>query len=149
MSRDWLAFWQTYRRRTGTLTWRLATSNDLQAVRRLRNITERFIGKPQRGVSLFEKPVLLALVAENEQGKIVDTVYVEMQVEIVKVAATRKGMEEGAVLEDDIEMWLRDLGFKTVWATTMNRLKGNMTPTFMRLGFKCLDGMLSVWRRRL
>lgn len=129
--------------------WRLAVPDDLPAIRRLRSISERFLGKPQRVLSLFEKPVLLALVAENAGGKIVDTLYVEMQVELIKTSCSGKGFEESAALEADLEHWLRDLGFRTIWVTTMPRLKPKMAPTLKGLGLKCLDGLVSVWRRRL
>lgn len=147
--RDWTEFWFGYRKKTGDLTWRLARPADIPGIRKLRNVTERFLGKPQRDVSLFEKPVLLALVAENERGIIVDCLYVEAQVEVVKIAASRKGMEEAAELEQDVEEWLRHVGYRTVWATTMPRLKNAMAGTFQKLGFKCLDTVMSVWRRRL
>ena len=149
MEMNWAQFWHNYERRTGALTWRIATPADLPAIRRLRSVVERFLGKPQRSLSLFEKPVLLALVAENANGKIVDAVCVEMAVEIIKVSCTEKGAEEVAALEDDLYHWLRDLGFQTVWAATMPRMKSRMAVLFERVGFKCLDGVMSCWRRRL
>ena len=40
-------------------------------------------------------------------------------------------------------------GFRSVWANNIPRLKKAMEGLFSRLGFECLDGALSVWRRRL
>jgi hypothetical protein len=146
---DWTQFWHDYRRTTGTLTWRLATPVDLPAIRRLRSITERFLGKPQRDLSLFRFPVLLALVAENERGVIVDCLFLEAQVEVVKTSCSRKGLEESAGLEEDLLHWLRAKGFRTLWVTTIPRLRDRMAQVLGMAGFKCLDGVMSVWRRRL
>ena len=83
-------FWRGFSKCTGRLTWRLATADDLGSINRLKNVSERFLGQPQRNPSLFRMPVLLALVAENEQGKIVDCIYLEAQVELVNYKGTER-----------------------------------------------------------
>lgn len=142
-------YWKGYKRVTGELSWRLATPDDLPAIRRLRNVAERFLNKPQRNPGLFERPVLLALVAENSRGKIVDLVYVEAQVEIVKMALTAVGFQESIALEEDLAPWLRGLGFKTAIVTTNQTLKGKMEQRLKSAGFMCMDALLSCWKRRI
>jgi hypothetical protein len=149
MDMIWSEYWREFRKTTGRLTWRLATSADLPAIRRLRNVSERFLQQPQRNPSLFDLPVLLALVAENEKGKIVDAVYLEIQVELIKMACTRSGAEEGLALEEDIALWLKSIGFKSVLATTSVGLKERMTPILEKLGFRPVPPSLSYWKRRL
>ena len=146
---NYSAFWKDYRKTTGTLTWRLATPDDLPAIRRLRNISEWFLKQPQRNPTLFDLPILLTIVAENQRGQIVDALYVEAQIELVKMACTAKGFEESAGLEEDLSRWLKDIGFKTVHLTTPLNLKEKMRAIAEKLGFKCQDDLFSYWKRRL
>ena len=141
--------WKNFRKVTGRLTWRLATPNDLPAIRRLRNVTERFLKQPQRNPQLFSLPVLLSLVAENEHGRIVDLVYVEAHVEVVKVACSAVGLEESFALDEDLSAWLRSIGFRTALVTTNHRLKPRMADELKAAGFKCMDALFSHWKRRI
>ena len=65
-------FWKDYRKVTGSLRWRLATPDDLPRIRRIKNVSERFLNQKQKNLPLFDPPVLLTLVAENAQGRIMD-----------------------------------------------------------------------------
>lgn len=141
-------FWRDYRKTTGRLTWRLAVPNDLSAIRRLRNVSERFLQQPQRNPSLFDLPVLLTLVAENERGKLVDCIYVEAQVEIIKMACTESGAVESAGLEEDLSLWLKSLGFRSVLAVTSNPTK-RMDAILEKLSFRKMPLNLVFWKRRL
>ena len=142
-------FWRGFSKCTGRLTWRLATADDLGSINRLKNVSERFLGQPQRNPSLFRMPVLLALVAENERGKIVDALYLEAQVELVKLACTAESLTELAGLEEDLSKWLRSIGIRTVLATTLAGPKGKMSSTLHRLGFKACEGVFSYFKRLL
>jgi hypothetical protein len=142
-------FWRGYSKCTGRLTWRLATPVDLPAIRRLRTISERFLGQPQRNAPLFSMPVLLTLVAENERGKIVDCVFLEAQVEIAKMACTAESLTELGGLEEDLSKWLRTIGIRTVLATTLAGPKGKMARALDGLGFKCCERVWTYWRRLL
>ena len=146
---DWIEHWRGWSRCTGKLLWRAAEPQDLPAIRRLQNVAERFMHHPQRRPSLFDLPVLLALVAENEHGKIVDCLYIEAQVEVVKMSCSATGLEESDKLQDDLAPWLRSLGFRTALATTPPELKEQMTPGLLRSGFRCLDKAFSYWGRWL
>lgn len=144
---DWIEHWRGWSRCTGKLLWRAAEAKDLPAIRRLQNVAERFSGVPQRRPNLFDLPVLLTLVAEDQNGKIIDALYLEAQVEIVKLASTAAGFEESEKLQNDLVPWLRSLGFRTCLATTPHQLKEKMTPGLLLSGFRCLDKALSHWAR--
>jgi hypothetical protein len=144
-----IEFWRSYRKCTGELTWRCALPGDRDAIERVTRITERFLDVPQRRPDLFGRPVLLALVAENAQGRIVDVLYLEAHVELKKVGVTRAGFEESTEIAEDLARWLKGLGFRSVWANNLPRLKKAMEKVFTGLGFECLDGKMSVWRKRL
>ncbi len=142
-------FWKGWTKKTGLLTWRLATPDDLPSIRRLRNISERFMGMPQRDTPLFSMPVLLTLVAENENGKIVDCLYLEAQVELVKMGCSAESLIELAGLEEDLSGWLRSIGIRTVLATTVAGPKDRMARALDTLGFKPCRGIWEYFKRRL
>ena len=142
-------YWRGWTKRTGKLTWRLATPVDLPAIRRLRNVSERFFGQPQRDPSLFAMPVLLTFVAENERGKIVDCVYVEAQCELVKMACSPESLTELAGLEEDLSKWLRSIGIRAVLATTVAHPKNTMANALHTLRFKSCEGIWTYWKRLL
>ena len=142
-------FWRDWSKCTGKLTWRLVTADDLPAINRLRNISERFLGQPQRNPSLFRMPVLLALVAENERGKIRDCVYLEAQVEMTKMACTAESLTELAGLEEDLSKWLRSIGIRAVLATTVAHPKNTMANALHTLRFKSCEGIWTYWKRLL
>ena len=142
-------FWKDYRRCTGSLTWRLATPNDLPRIRRLRNISQRFLGMPQRDIPLFSMPVLLTLVAENERGKIVDCLYLETQIEVVKIGCNAGAFEETGGLEEDMARWLRRIGIKTVLVTTTEKTENRMEAFLHKLHFYRAEAMFRYWKRHL
>jgi hypothetical protein len=142
-------FWNGWTQKTGTLSWRLAGTDDLPAIRKLMNATQRLTGEVQRNPRLFSMPTLLTLVAQNEDGKIVDCLYVEAQVEIVRMACNPESMEESSKLEPDLVQWLRSIGIRTVLATTLPGHREKMVAGLEASGFKCLDQIFSLWRRLL
>jgi hypothetical protein len=142
-------FWKDYRRNTGNLTWRLATEDDYPDILRIKETTERLLHEKQKSPALFERPVLLALVAEDVEGHIVDALYVEAQVEVVKIGCTEDGLVETAGLESDLYSWLHGLGFKTATIRTRKSLKEKMRVVLEYLGFHCEDDEFSYWKRDL
>jgi len=146
---DWAEYWRIYRKRTGELTWRLATPDDIPAIRRLRNATERLLHTPQGANSVFSLPVLLALVAEDDNGKVVDVIQVEAQLEIIKQSCNSVGFHEAAGLKDDLAAWARALGFKTARITLQTRFRETMKAVLYAAGFRCEDGDRSFWKIRI
>ena len=112
-------------------------------------MSERLLRETQKSPALFDRPVLLALVAEDVDGTVVDCLYVEAQVEVVKVGCTVAGLEETAGLESDLYAWLRGMGFKTATIRTRKSLKEKMRTVLEHLGFHCEDEEFSRWTRHL
>jgi hypothetical protein len=146
---DWLSYWRDYSKKTGELTWRIAKPSDREAIERIRLVSERYMKQRQRKANLFEFPVMLALVAEDSSGEVVDLLFVEAQVEVIKMGCSEAGFEESAALESDLGAWLKDLRFDCVIATCPIALKDRMWKVFRKLKFWPLDDGLVRWRRWL
>ena len=143
------SFWRSYRKCTGDLTWRLATLDDQPSINRIKEASERLLDEKQKSPALFDRPVLLALVAEDVEGKIVDLLYLEAQCEVIKVGCSESALVETAGLESDLYAWLRGMGFKTATIRTRKSLKQKMTPVLEFLGFACEDSEFTRWTRNL
>lgn len=142
-------FWKNYSKVTGKLRWRLATPEDQPAIDRIREVSERLLNEKQKSPALFDRPVLLALVAEDEFGVVVDCLYLEATVEVCKSGCSTEALIETAGLEADLYTWLRGMGFKTATIRTRKNLKEKMRPVLERLGFTCEDDEFSRWTRDL
>jgi methyl coenzyme M reductase subunit C-like uncharacterized protein (methanogenesis marker protein 7) len=142
-------FWKDYTKNTGLLTWRLALPEDQPAIDKLREATERTLREKQKAPDLFARPVLLALVAEDADGEIVDAMYAEAQVEIVKMGLSETGLLETSGIAPDLDEYLRGMGFKTATIRTRKSLKEKMSVVLEYLGFECEDGPFSRWTRDL
>jgi hypothetical protein len=142
-------FWRDYRKATGGLTWRLARKEDQPAIDRIREASERLLVERQKSPDLFAKPVLLAFVAEDAMGEVVDALYLEAQVEVIKIGCSPTALVETAGLESDLYAWLRGMGFKTATIKTRKGLKWKMSAVLEYLGFSCEDDNFSHWKRDL
>ena len=142
-------YWTDFRRTTGNLTWRLAQKEDQPAIDRIIEASERVLDEKQKSPALFGRPVLLALVAEDEKGEVVDALYLETTVEVCKVGCSSTALIETAGLESDLYAWLRGMGFKTATIRTRKSLKEKMAYVLEFLGFECADEKFSHWTRDL
>jgi hypothetical protein len=142
-------FWMKYRKTTGDLTWRLATPEDQAAIDRIKEASARLLNEEQKSPALFSRPVLLALVAENPAGEVVEALYLEAQAEVVKIGCSPTTLLETAGIESDLYAWLRGIGFKTATIRTRKSLKEKMAPVLEFLGFSCEDDEFSRWTRHL
>jgi hypothetical protein len=142
-------FWKDYRKTTGLLTWRLATEADQPVIDKIRETTARMLKEKQKELSLFRSPVILTLVAETMLGDIVDVLYVEAQVEIIKIGVSETGFIETAGIADDLNEYLRGIGFRTTTIKTRKSLKDAMSVMLEYLGFNCEDSAFSRWTREL
>lgn len=143
------SFWKDYRRTTGDLTWRLAVPEDQAAIDRIIETSERLLDEKQKSPNLFAAPVMLALVAEDTEGNVVDALYLEAQVEVVKIGCSSTSFVETAGIESDLYAWLRGLGLKTATVKTRQSLKEKMSYVLSFLGFHCEDDEFSRWTRDL
>jgi hypothetical protein len=142
-------FWKDYRKTTGLLTWRLATEADQPVIDKIRETTARMLKEKQKELSLFRSPVILTLVAETMLGDIVDVLYVEAQVEIIKIGVSETGFIETAGIADDLNEYLRGIGFRTTTIKTRKSLKDAMSVMLEYLGFNCEDSAFPRWTREL
>lgn len=142
-------FWKDYRKTTGLLTWRLAKPEDQPAIDKIREETSARMKEEQKELSLFKSPVIIALVAETLMGDIVDVLYVEAQVEIVKIGLSETGFIETSGIASDLGDLLRSMGFKTATIRTRKSLKDQMSEVLGYLGFECEDNAFSRWTRDL
>lgn len=143
------SFWKNYRQTTGDLTWRLAVPEDQPAIDRIIETSERLLDEKQKSPNLFVPPVMLALVAEDVDGDVVDCLYVEAQCEVIKIGCSATSFTETAGLESDLYAWLRGMGLRTAIIKTRQSLKEKMRSGLSFLGFECMDDDFSHWRRNL
>lgn len=142
-------FWKDYRRTAGDLTWRLATPEDQPAIDRIREASERLLNEKQKAPNLFAAPVMLALVAEDFTGNVVEALYLEAQVEVVKMGCSSESFTATMDMEKDLYAWLRGLGIKRATVRTRASLKDRMRSILSFLGFECEDESFSHWKRDL
>lgn len=142
-------FWNNWCKSTGSLTWRVAVREDQPAIDKLREASERLLNEKQKTPDLFNRPVLLTLVAEDRQGNLVEALYLEVQVEVIKIGCSSVALVETAGLEANLYAWLRGLGFKTATIRTRKSLKEKMSTVLEFLGFRCEDETFSRWTRDL
>lgn len=142
-------FWKDYRRTAGDLTWRLAAPEDQPAIDRIRETSERLLNEKQKVPDLFAAPVMLALVAEDATGNVVDALYLEAQVEVIKMGCSLDSFTATLDVEKDLYAWLRGLGIRRATVRTRSSLKEAMRPILSFLGFECEDEDFSHWTRDL
>ena len=142
-------FWKDYRRTAGDLSWRLAVPEDQPAIDRIQEASERLLNEKQKAPNLFAAPVMLALVAEDATGNVVDALYAEAQVEIVKMGCSSESFTATMDIEKDLYRWLRGLGIKRATVRTRASLKERMRSILSFLGFECEDDDFSHWTRDL
>jgi hypothetical protein len=142
-------YWKDYRRAAGDLVWRLATPEDHPAIDRIREATERLLNEKQKAPNLFAAPILLTLVAEDAAGNVVDALYLEAQVEVVKMGCSSESFTATMDIEKDLYAWLRGMGIKRATVRTRLSLKDRMRPVLSFLGFENEDDDFSHWKRDL
>jgi hypothetical protein len=140
--------WQEWRLSVDGLTWRVAGKEDAEAIADVLLLESRKHG-PADIPNLFDKPVLLTLVAEDENGVIVDGVYIEAVAEVIKFATDRRAFAAHDALLPVIGGFLQERGLRIAQMTTLKRWANAMAPALERLGFKRQDGKYSLWVRRV
>lgn len=130
------------------MTWRAATIEDAAAIIRLWEVTDRLLGKQDKPM-LFARPVMLTMVAEDPNGKIVDAFYVEATVDITKIGASRRGFEGTIPIAEDIRAWLKSRGIHMARICVPLSIVERMSEGLKTLKFWPSNGLLSHWVRRL
>lgn len=120
------------------LTWRLAIPEDMASIFLLWQEMDRKLGKQDKP-DLFDMPVMLTLVAEDEAGTIRGAIYGEAVVDFTGIGTDRAVME--AV--PDLFPTLRDyLGERTI------RVVRVAVPRLLRRGMaRALPGLVEITQR--
>lgn len=134
---DWLEYWRNYRKTTGELTWRLAVPDDLPAIKRLQSRSARLLRAKQRRIDIFRFPVMLALVAEDKSGKIVDCLILEAQVEVSKVGCDTQSFMEASGLAQDLLNWLHQQSIRKVFLALSRPGTPQQEQMLEETGFRC------------
>lgn len=125
---------------TRNLLWRLARPEDATAIEALYQDMERRIGKQDRP-ALLAPPVLIALVAEDEEGRIVGGLYIEAVAEITMVGLSRDVLEGAAELGPELAGFLESRKFRIARVTIPSRLGHVMRRALARVGFHSTKGL--------
>lgn len=80
-----------WRQKVGPLTWRLAVVEDIPSLNELWGAMDKKLGKQDRP-DLFAMPVVLTLVAENENGVVVQGIYGEAVIDFTGIGTDRRAM---------------------------------------------------------
>lgn len=130
--------WQTWRHVDGAVTWRMAEKADRGALFKLRRAMEARLGK-QDNPDLFESPVMLCLVAEDEHGTIVDGIYIEAVAEVTKLSLSPHGYSLTPILAS----FLAARKIRVGRVTIPRKLRRLMRPMLELMGLDCVDDQLS------
>jgi hypothetical protein len=106
-------------------TWRLALPEDLPRIRELWAAQEAKIG-PQDRPDLFEMPVVLTLVAENEHGEVVEALYGEVTIEWTSVGIERAALRTVAELFPYLRKFCGDRTLRLARVNVPRRIAGMM-----------------------
>lgn len=126
-----------WRKRSLELTWRIATPEDMDALRELNARGSRV--NPSALPNLEEPPVLVTLVAEDEYGTIVYGAYVEAVAHIRAIGVHRHGLESLLGLKGLFVSFLRAAHFRMVKVNFRRQLTFAVRPLLEREGFVAED----------
>ena len=103
---------------------------------------------PQDRPRLWESPVLLTLVAVNENGTIVCALYIEAVAELTMIGLSRDGFEGAWELLPELSHFLLQRKFRIARVSVPKKIARFMRAGFARLGF-CDDDRLEHFARLL
>jgi hypothetical protein len=107
------------------LTWRLAKPEDMPHLLELWHSMEKKLGRQDKP-DLFAMPVVLTLVAEDEQGVIVSGVYGEAVIDFTGIGTDRRSMACLGELFPVLEAHLLERTIRTVRVLVPRRLAKGM-----------------------
>jgi hypothetical protein len=135
----WVEYWRDFVLKTKNgLTWTATTPEDIPELMKCVRFLERYCG-PQGVPSLFQWPVILSLVARDEQGEIVDGCYIEMIAEIAKLGFTKEGVEDFLDLKPSLVGFMRAKKIRVAQVHARKRIAGFLAPIYDRIGFKAME----------
>lgn len=139
--------WREWRAEADGITWRVALSEDIPSIERMWRVKQRLIGKKETLPDLFKGPVVIALVAEDEQGWIVDGVFIECVADITKLSGNPHGFKSLTKIQGKLASFLGTRGFRRVTAAMTPRLSEKMGDGLRSAGFD--EQQLCLWQKEL
>jgi hypothetical protein len=140
--------WRDWRAEAKGLTWRCALPQDMFAMERLWKAKGRVVGNDDRP-DLFAWPVVLTLVAEDDQGFIVDGVFLEAVVDVTKIGCSPEGFESLVGIAPELAGFVASRKMRFVYAILPTRLDRVMGKLLKLAGFEDRGKMQSVWAKRI
>ena len=142
------AFWQAFELKSKNgLTWSLCRAEDIPELFQCVKFLERYCG-PQAAPPLFQFPVVLALVARDEMGLIVDGCYLEMICEVAKLGFTKKGTQDFQELAPYLTEFMKARKIRIVQVHARRRIAQFLAPLYKLIGFKSMENQ-SFFQGRL
>jgi hypothetical protein len=123
-----------WRRRSGELTWRIATAEDMETLKRV-HLRDGGRINPSALPDLDERPVLLTLAAEDEHGQVVYGAYIEAIAHIRAIGVHKHGLNSLLGLKDMFVGFLRAAGFRMVKVNFKRHMTFTVRPLLVKEGF--------------
>lgn len=139
--------WREWRREAEGLIWRVAVPEDKPQIERMWRVKERLLGVKYPLPDLFAPPVILALVAEDDRGWIVDGVFLECVADVTKLSGNPRGFRALTAIEHDLASFLGLRGFRRVTAAMPRRVSDKMESGLQDAKFQ--RQQLELWDREL
>jgi|ERR1700744_6449582 len=150
--------WEHFSFRAGNVTWRIARPKDIQAIDELLEEKDRAlrimgvlpVGRHSPRPAMMSFPTLITLVAENDQGIVVDGLFIEAVADMTKMSLredTFAGLSDG--LADDLAAWLKSRRFRLVNVVVPKRFGNRMSGRLLEMKFIPSATRFLHWFRRL
>lgn len=140
--------WKTWSLDAKGLRWRIALPSDQPALTALLDDAESILGKQERA-NLFEFPVVLTLVAEDEEGRIIDGLYIEFEAFVRKLGLNRQGMQSAEALVPMLGGFLESRKIRLGRVAVPRRLARVMRESMARMKMYCDDSDFIHFVRRI
>jgi hypothetical protein len=137
--------WRHWRATALGLTWRVALPEDMSSIERMWKAKRRVLGTKCPLPDLFKSPVLIALVAENNRGQVVDGVFLEAVVDVTKLGAKPEGLASLAEISGDLAAFVKGRKFRCITAAMPRHVSARMAGGLVRAGFH--EQRLALWDR--
>ena len=142
------ASWRDWTLSAEGLRWRIATEADLPALYRLQDMAEQRMGEQERP-DLMAFPVVLTLLAEDEQGRIVDGLYVEFEAYVRMLGLSRRGMISAEALVPMLASFLVSRKIRLGRVAVPVRLARVMQASLERMGLIDVTQRFRHWVLKL
>lgn len=141
--------WRLWRLEHNGLTWRAALPKDVGWINDVIDDTEQHLRADQDRPDPFAFPILLTLVAEDAEGRIVDALEIELVADIRKLGLDRRSFSAWEKLLPVIGQFLQERRVRVAHISTRKRWARLMAPALRAMGFETTDGKITHWLRKV